>query len=488
MRAFAIACLFALAPPLAAAVDGQYEVHVTHSDGEALLTVHARSAPVEALMLAVADELGRELTGFDRTAETAPVTVYVDERPANSAIHWILGSAGLRAALTGDSIHVTDDTTPYPRRGEVLDLAEIAFLRALRNHPEHTRAARSELALAEIQESRGELVAAIHHYDYLVERSPDSELVPEAMIRSGRHLATLGQWGDAAQRFGELAHLDVEHPYHSIARVELARALTYAGRAKQALHMLDSLEAFYPTDDMDAREERLIVRARALAESGEPIEAMRALDLAADYTEMGGNDPRILEIRALATAATGRYGEAAVAWMRYARAVEGDLRAAGLAAAVRHSLDAGDELGVLFIHAWAERVGAGNATRREASEARARLGLPTPSVLAVPAEERLTRAENLYSRGLVEEARDALSALYARRAALDEDQRVRLAVAFTRTLEDEGSIERAVTVLREVARSLQSVDRRKQVYIHASEMFERRGRLDEALEALRGQL
>ena len=215
---------------------------------------------------------------------------------------------------------------------------------------------------------------------------------------------------------------------------------------------------------------------------------MRALDLAANYRQEGGDDPRILEVRALATAALGRSGEAAVAWMRYAQAVEGSRREAGLSAAARNALDAGDELGVLFIHGWAEREGASSATEREASEARSRLGLPTPILSAVPAEERLIRAESLYARGLAREARDALSALYDRRAALDEDQRVRLAVAFTRTLEEEGALERAVTVLREIAGSLESVDRRKQLYIHASEMFERRGRLDEALEALRGRL
>lgn len=488
MRSLALACLVALVAPLAAGADGQYEVHVTHADGEPFLTVRARSAPVEAVLRAVASELGRELTGFDRAAEAPAVTVYIDERPANVAIHWILGSAGLRAVLTADSIHVVDDTTPYPRRAEVFDLAEIAFLRALRRHPEHARAPRAEFALAEIQEDRGELAAAIHHYDYLVERSPASELVPEAMVRSGRHLTALGQWSDAARRFDELARLDIEHPYHALARVELAGALTRAGRAEQALHILNSLETYYPTDDADERGERLLVRARALVETGAPIEAMRALDLAAGYTETGGSAPRILELRALSTAVTGRHGEAAVAWMRYAQAVEGSQREAGLAAAAQHGLDAGDELGVLFIHGWAEREGMGDATRSEASEARTRLGLATPSASPVPAEERLSRAESLHARGLVTEAREALSALYDRRVALDEDQRVRLAVAFARTLAEGGSLEHAVTVLREIAGSLQSVERRKELYVHAAEMFERKGRLDEALEALRGRL
>lgn len=491
MRSRALACL-ALAPVLlagaAAGQDGTYEVRVTETGGEPFLTVHARSAPVESVMRAVAGELGRELTGFERAGETPPVTVYVDERPANVAVHWILGAAGLRAELTGDSIHVVDDTSPYPTRGEVHDLAEIAFLRALRRHPDNARAARSELALAEIQEGRGELAAAVHHYDYLVERNPDSELVPEAMMRSGRHLAALGEWGDAARRFDELARLDTLHPYHAVARVELANALTQAGRANQALHILDSLETYYPTDDAAEREERLLVRARALAQTGAAIEAMRALDLAADLAGEGGDDPRILEVRALATAATGRDGEAAVAWMRYARSVEGEEREAGLAAAARHALDAEDELGVLFIHGWAERARAGNATAGAASEARARLGLATPSVVAVPAEEHLARAETLYANGLVAEARDALSLLYERRITLDEDQRVRLAIAFTRALEKEGSLERAAGVLREIAGSLESVERRTTLYVHASEMFERRGRLDEALEALEGRL
>jgi len=41
------------------------------------------------------------------------------------------------------------------------------------------------------------------------------------------------------------------------------------------------------------------------------------------------------------------------------------------------------------------------------------------TVVAVPAEERLARAENLFARGLVAEAREALSALYDRRITLE---------------------------------------------------------------------
>ena len=38
-----------------------------------------------------------------------------------------------------------------------------------------------------VEEERGALAAAVNHYDYLIQNHFSSELVPDAMLRSGRH-------------------------------------------------------------------------------------------------------------------------------------------------------------------------------------------------------------------------------------------------------------------------------------------------------------
>jgi hypothetical protein len=491
-----VIALLALLCPLAAGTSatlerdagGKFEIQRTQGAEGPLLTVRAQDAPAENVLRAIAKELGREIAGLDYVAESDPITVFLEERPANTVIHWIAGSVGWRISVSSKSLLVTDESPPFPTSAELFDVSEIAYLRALRHHPEHEGAASAEMRLAEVQEMRGAWTAAINHYDFLIDKYHDSPLVPEAMLRSGKHLATLGEWEAAAARFAELAQLEISHPYHATGRLELARALCYMGSPQKAIYALDALETHYPSDLSSERRERLLVRGRALALTGEGIDALKALTAAARYSVSGNEDLGVLEVRALALEHANRPGQASVAWMNLGRHAQGDMQRKALANAARLAIEAQDELGALFIHEWAADVGLGKATEPYANQARGQLGLQPENFLTFSPDQRIERGATLFAEGLTAEAMNALEPLYRSRNAIEPAARLQLVLTYARALDLEGLDETAISVLREVAGSLDKELQRKEIYLLAAELHEKHGRLAEAIEALEGRL
>lgn len=488
----ALALLPLLCPLTATALEGnasgKFEVVRSEGPDGPLLTVRAREASAENVLRAIARNLDREIAGLDYVAAAEPITVFLDSRPANTVIHRIAGSVGWRVSISSSSLLVTDETPPFPGSVDLFDISETVYLRALRHHPEHAEAPAAEMRLAEIQEQRGAWTAAINHYDFLIEKYRASPFVPEAMLRSGRHLATLGEWDAAAARFGELAQLDVVHPYHATSRFELARALCNMGNPQKAIYALDALETNYPSDVASERRERFLLRGRALALTGEGIDALKVLAVAARYSPSGSEDLGVLEVRALALEHARRPGQASIAWMKLGERATGDMRRTALANAARLALESQDELGALFIHQWAADAGLGKSTEEYANRAGARLGLPIVDVLAFSPEQRIERGTTLHAAGLNAEAVNALEPLYRSRNALEPTARLQLALSYARALDAEGLGEVAVSVLREVASTLDKELQRKEIYLLAAELHERHGRLAQAIEALEGRL
>lgn len=459
------------------------------SDGEGpLVSVHARRAPLERVISEIARQLGRSVQGADRLAGHEPLDVYLDARPPARALTWILGTVGLRADLAGDAIVIADETAPYPAETELLALAESAFLYALKDAPRHERSAYAEMALARIQEERGDLEAAVKHYDFVKEKHFAHELAPEALLRSARHLAALGEWALAADRYYELAGLDRPHPYHAVARLELARTLCFLESPKKALHVLDALDTHYPTRDDAKVRERLLVRARGLALAGEGTDALRVLEIVEGTSEQADWSREAREVRALALEALGHAGEAGVAWLAFARDAEGPQRETALRRSARLALEAEDELGALFVHAFAAKQGRAELTLPFADEARARLGLASDDPARTTPARQLARGAELLARGESARAVAALEPLFRHRAQLTPGERLRLAVAHAEALAAQGQAERAIFVLRTVAEGLSEEEARREIYVTASRIHERRGALPEAIEALEGRL
>jgi len=470
-------------------VTNHSEVIVTQGEDEALLTVRARNASVESLLTRIAKELDRELTGLDTVKDTAPLTIYLEARPANDAIHWVLGSAGLRGRISSQSITVLDDTVPYPTRAELFGIAEVSFIRAQHRFPQFERAPHAEMARAEIQESRGQWSAAVVHYDYLSEEHAGSDLVPEAILRAGAHLGRLGEWEMAAERYRRLADLPFEHEHHANARLMLADAMCHMDRGDKALHLLNALEAGYASQDPTVLKDRLLVRSRALSMADQPIDGLRALDLAAGYGARETDAAVFVELTAIALERSGRPGEAALAWLAHAR--EADRESAQLAAlsnAARLSLEAGDELGAIFIYQQAVEAGFGQELEFYANEARERLGLLEENITDLTDAQRLERAETQMSRGLASSAVRSLEKLYRRRADMAPNVNLRIANDYARALDANGELARAIRVLREMAGLLEMPEDRKEIYVLASELYEKHDLIEEALEALQGRL
>ena len=467
---------------------GRFEVSVQPSEEGPLLTVYADNAPIDKVIRSIGREAGLAVEGLEDVVSTESVGLYFERRPLREAVHWVLGTAGLRAELSGDTLWVHDDTPPFPTSSELYDIAEVAWIRALRHHPEHPEGAAAEMALAEIQEERGALAAAVNHYEYLIERYFESEYTPEAMLVSGIHLGELGEWNAATRRFLELSQLERAHPYGTLARIELARALCYSNQPQSALHTLDGLDLNFPADSDQDKRARLILRARALALLGKAVDALRALDLARGYSLGGDPGIDVLEVRAMALERSGRLGEASVAWLQLADETTGPLHTQAVESSARCALGAGDELGVLFIEAWAGRRGTAGATEPFAVEARMRIGLETDSVVRLDDSQRLEHGRNLLEAGMSDQAVRTLQALYRSREKLDEGTELELALVYAQALEAEALTEMAIEVLRDTAARLSEPDDRRRVYVTASMIFEDNGRLQDALDALEGRL
>jgi len=485
--------LLALAPTAqgrftAGADTGRFEVQVAESPDGPLLTVYADHAPIGRVVRNIARQLQLQVKGLEDVDSTEPVGLYFEKRPLTEAIHWILGSAGLRGQLSSETLRIFDDTPPFPTPENLFDLAEVTWLRALRRSPGRPEGIRAEMALAEIQESRGALAAAVNHYEYLIERHPDSEYTAEAMLVSGIHLGELGEWDAAAQRFQQLSRLNKSHPYHALARLELARALCYSNQPTIALYTLEALDQYYPASSDQDKRARLVLRARAEALLGEAIDSLRSLDLAAQYSLEGQPGIEVLEIRAMALERANRPGEAAVAWLQLADRTAGEMQKSALVSAAQSALVAGDELGVLFIEAWANELRSDASVEGLAIEARLRIGLETGSIIHLDDGQRLAHAKQLLEAGQSAEAVRGIQLLYQQRDALEESFLLDLGLTYAKALDAESMTDMAIDVLREVAPHLSQRDDRRRLYLLASTIYESHGRLQDALNALEGRL
>ncbi|MFT5048644.1 MAG: tetratricopeptide (TPR) repeat protein [Chlamydiales bacterium] len=467
---------------------GRFEVTISESPDGPLLTVHADNAPIGRVVRNVARQLKLQVEGLEDVATTETVQLYFEQRPFSEAIHWILGAAGLRGQLTSDTIRIFDDTPPFPTPEDLFDLAEVTWLRALRRSPSRPEGIRAEMALAEIQESRGALAAAVNHYEYLIERHPESEFTAEAMLLSGIHLGELGEWDAAARRFQQLTRISQPHPYHALARLELARALCYSNQPSNALYTVEALEQYYPTRSDQDKRARLVLRARAQALLGNAIDALRSLDLAAQYSVEDQPGIEVLEIRALALERASRSSEASVAWLQLAERTSGATQREALQSAARAALDSGDELGVLFIEAWASDLESDASIDAYAIEARLRIGLETDSIIHLNDTQRLSHAKQLLKTGHGAQAIRGLQLLYKQRDKLKEPFLLELGLTYANALNSESLTDMAIDILREVAPHLSQRDDRRRLYLLASTIYEAHGQLQEALDALEGRL
>ena len=479
-------------------------VDVSHDDsGATLVSVQAREVSPRGLMGALAEHIGLEVSGFDRIDRDPKVSAVLVARPYRDAIRWTLGSVGLRAQIEGRNVEVFEDVSPYPTSEELFEVASTRYFTAIKEHGDWPHVDQAQMALAEIEESLGEdhFSSAVLWYDELVRNYPGSSLVPDALLKSARVLAQSGNWSDSVLRYQDLASLDYPHDHHVTARREIAGVFCKLGEAadmeevskelgERALHFLNTLESKpeYVTRDPLERRSRLLVRARALSLVGMPVEALRSLDTAEQYSADDADTREITELRARAFARSGDHSSASTAWLVYADKSFGEQRELGVLNAAQAALEGGHELAVLAIERMARNEGFGEVVGVEATEARLRLGLRNTDISGFGPRANWIRGEKLADQGAWSAAADAFELAWTSRANLDPEESRQVTLAYARSLSRSARLARAIDVLRDGAALQQSTRLREPFYQLASELYEEHQMLDKAIAALKGRL
>ncbi len=462
-------------------------VSVRTENDETLCTVKASQVGVDVLLRDLAQKSGRDLVGLDTSMVFDPIDVDLADRPLDLTVDGLAGTAGLRAQVKVGSITLRPDLDEKASVEQLEDMAEVMFVRALRRFPDSDGAASAEMALGEIQESRGHDMAARSHYEALLRVHPDSPLVSEALLRSSMLHERHGEWSDAATGWSLLANRPPPNPYAVKARVELTRCLAFQGDGHQALALIDALDRTMPPETKAESADRMFVRAAALVAADRGADALAALDaaMAAGLDQASSADA--VRLRAEAFERAGMPGEAARAWLAWSNTGGGeDRRRTALARAARSASKAGDLLGVLFIERVAEGTSAEADIQAVADAAREGLGLEVKKVDVRGL--RIDRAEELCTNGDFDGALRALDTPWNERAALKEADLTRVVLVHARCTGATVNAEAAVGELRMALDDVRYPENRRRIYLLAGELYEDASQWELAAQAYGGRL
>jgi len=442
-------------------------------------SVVCEEAPLDELVRALAKKSALALEGAELLPYGTRLSVDLTRRPLDQILEFVLGSQGLRFEVQRGSLRVL---APLAEPEDLLRQAQGAWQRVEAEGDENA-AARAKLARGNLSEVRGDLEGAYRLYAELAEEDAGEDST-DALYRAGRVLERLGHWAEAAQHFRTLAAQDGARPFHARARLELARVSIELGDAPSALHVLNFLDANYPSTDPAELAERRLVRATGFIATNEYVEALRTLE-EGEVVSAPHAQTRSLRIRAQAFEGLGFDVEAARAWLLFAReGAETDERVHAFEKAAALSLAAGDELGTLFVCREAAKAGADEGLGSFARQARLRLGLDEEDVPGT-IQERLTLAESL----LAEQPRKAaelFEGLYLARGALSEPDQARALAGWAHVLLGRTGLEPAIELLSRARAAFEDPLAARTLDLAAAALFEGEGRFDEAAEAYRG--
>ena len=468
----------------------ELRVAVRVIEGDYHCSVHAANAPLDHVLSRLAAELGFDLEGLDGARRPTLVSADLTDRPLEQALEFILGSVGLGYQLRSNTIIVQPSPAEGAPRETLLKLAGAAYLRAMLRHPDHALAPGARLDQGAVEELRGFPGTALDHYQRLLSDYPTSPEIPEAYLRSGRILKSLGRWSDAAEQFRQLANLEAAGgDYGAVAKRELAHCTVELQDAQTAYYLITSLDRSHPVGPGPEHTAREIVRALTLVGLERELEALEVIESLQPGLR-GPDRVEALRIRARALQGAGHPGDAGRAWLLYANEVREPLRGNALEQAVKLALEAGDEVGAVFICQQAELYGHGLRFTPFREEAYERLGFNTRTASSrQTAEERIEAAESQIQAGAFGEAADQVRGLIVGSPALEPGLRVRLAGVWGRCLNASEGLDGALEYLRETRASLSGenhLEHRSVLDVVAAEMLEAENLLDRAADAYRG--
>lgn len=464
----------------------RWRVEVQNQDGELYCTVRADQDSLLEVLREIARQAELTLDGVQGSWRKTLVSADLQRRPLRQALTFLLGGVGLHGEVRQGAIYLREGVEDSNDRDELLESSLASYLRVLRDFPDHALADDAVRSQAVIEEMRRRPAAARAHFESLIERYPNSELVAEAMFRSGTLLMRTGAWQDAAQRLSDLLRLEVQHAYEAPARLELAFCVAQLGEFERALYMVDALEGIAPPADADEERRRAYVRIRAMAGLGQGKQALALLDDVDRRLGFATTKRESLALRASASESAGLSEDAARAWLSYGRMCEEPERSRAFTRAAKLAVEGGDELAALFIAQFARRQGVDLA--EIARDARQRLALDEVDQGATNTLQRLARAERLLEANLRAEALRSLQVLESSVALLPETDRLRFSRAYARVLDSELGVDAALSHLRAVVPDFQEPASRRELYLLAGELLEDSGRIADAIEAYRGRI
>lgn len=479
-------CLALLAAPTFAG-DG-YEIQVDRRDGRWWCSLEAQRANLRDVLRSLSLKLGVHVEGLDVVAPEQEVTAQLDDRELHEVLARVLGAVGLEAELRTNVLRVAAVDFDHASADELRDLAVATYLTAQRRWPDHPSAVDAKLAQAAIEETRGNVPAAIAHLEAAIQRHRNSDKLPDALMHSAELLATQHEWASVVARLSELLRLDRRHGFEIPARLLLARAYAMLDDHEHAFFMLDVVDTYQPASEPSEIQRRQLIRARAELAAGDTTAAAATLD----YVErLGQRDEFVLELLELHARVVERSAspaEASEAWLRYGRAAQGTDRTLAFTQAARLALEAGDELGAMFI----SRLADAERTDETALEIRQRaakeLGIEELLRPSDEHTEKIDRARRLIAGGAARDALGVLKPLFDARKDLEEQPLLELLELYARALAEAKSVDSAIDALRTVVPELHSADARRAVYVLAGELYEAHDRLDDAVEAYQGRL
>lgn len=469
-----------------AALPSIAEVVVREKDGEKSCTVHARRVPIDELLREVAREAGLGLEGLDALRDFPEVEVDLVDRPLGVVIERMCGAAGLRAQVKAQTITVKPDLDGKATADELVDMADVMFVGALRRYPEAREAAEAEFLLGDIQERRKNQGAARAHYDTLLRTFPESPYFVESLMRAATILSKLGSWREASSYWSKLANHPPPNPYAVLARVELARSLAMSGDGRQALALIDELELTAPPSSLAERADRLYVRSAALVANGDGKSGLECLEQA---MKTGLDQAATLDaarLRADALDRADRPTEAARAWLAFANNCQDERRREAFVRAAQSAEHAGDHLGVLFVERTAVGSGAEPRIRPIADAARVALGLEDHDENGVI--ERLSRAETQCEEQSYTLAAATIDGVWRDRARLAEPELVRAALVRARCASELDGVKAAIDALKGALPEIKRPENRRRIYLLAGELYEQRSEWELAAQAYGGRL
>ena len=428
--------------------DGQIHVDVVTEDGDYLISLRAESAPLNRVLDKLATHIGYDVEGLEGAARPSLVTVHLELRPLSQVLEYLVGSVGLNYRLRAGTITVLPDETGQLDQDGLLQLASVAYLRALTRHPGHGLAPGARLDQGKVAELRGFPGAAIDHYQSLIEEFTRAPEVPEALMRSGLVYQSMGRWADAAEQFRVLANIQLAKDYAEVSRLQLARCTIEIGDAESGLFLLSVLDQDYPVRSGQKRDSRELIRALALVRTQRHLEALRTLE-SVERNLQGDDRIEGLRVRALALQGAGSPGDAGRAWLLYSEQVGEPLRGDALEQAVRLALAGEDEIGALFVVRQAETYGHEQRFAPYKTEAYSRLGFKTqPDPQETGAAERISLAEKALLDLDYKGATGLVESLIIGASALQPDERVRLAGVWSECVHQAQGVDPAVDYLR----------------------------------------